>query len=58
MSIRKLVIPCLMLALLSPMAEAKHRNKIPKNAKYTHVTGAKHFKYKQPKKQKINKHKR
>lgn len=49
MSIRKLIIPCLMLALLSPMAEAKHRNKIPKNAKYKHVTGAKHFKYKQKK---------
>ncbi len=58
MSIRKLIIPCLMLALLSPLAEAKHRNKIPRKAKYNHVTGAKHFKYKQSKKQKLQKHKR
>jgi hypothetical protein len=55
MSFKKLIIPCLMLGLLSPLAEAKHRkNKIPKRAKYTHITGAKHFKYKSPKKQKLN----
>jgi hypothetical protein len=53
MSFKKLIVPCLMLGLLSPLAEAKHKNKIPKRAKYTHITGAKHFKYKAPKKQKL-----
>jgi hypothetical protein len=57
MSIRTLLVPCLLLTLLSPFAEAKHRNRIPKNAKQSHITGAKHFKYKAGKKQKLKKHK-
>jgi len=57
MSLRILVIACALLMLV-PMAEARNRrsNKIPKSARYTHVTGAKHFKYKSPKKQKLHKH--
>jgi hypothetical protein len=40
-----------------PGADAKTRHsKIPKNAKYKNITGAKHFKYKSPKKQKLTKH--
>ena len=57
MSLNKLIVPCMLLTLLSPIAEAKHRSsRIPKNAKYSHVTGAKHFKYKPGKKQKLKKH--
>jgi hypothetical protein len=58
MSIRTLIVSCMLLALLSPFADAKtRRNKIPKNAKYSHITGAKHFKYKPGKKQKLKSHK-
>jgi len=56
MYLRILAIACALLMLV-PMAEARSRsNKIPKRAKYTHVTGAKHFKYKSPKKQKRGRH--
>ena len=57
MSLKKLIVPCMLLTLLSPLAEAKHRNRIPKSAKASHITGAKHFKYKPGKKQKLKKHK-
>ena len=57
MFIRTFFVSCLMLAVMSPLAEAKsHRSHIPKSAKYKHNTGAKHFKYKSPKKQKLPKH--
>jgi hypothetical protein len=47
----------MLLALLAPFADAKPpRSKIPNSAKYNHITGAKHFKYKSPKKQKLPKH--
>jgi hypothetical protein len=43
--------------LLVPGADAKTRHsKIPKNAKYKNITGAKNFKYKSPKTQKLKKH--
>lgn len=58
MSFRAVLIGCMSLTLLSPLADAKPRHtKIPKSANYKHVTGAKHFKYKSPKKQKLNRHK-
>jgi hypothetical protein len=48
-SIRALIVPCLLLTLLVPGADAKTRHsKIPKNAKYKNITGAK--------KQKLTKH--
>jgi len=48
------MVPCLLLTLLTPGADAKSRKShIPKNAKYKNITGAKHFKYKSPKKQKL-----
>lgn len=56
MSIRTLIVACLLLTLLTPFAEAKNRNRIPKKAKYSHITGAKHFKYKPAKKQKLKTH--
>ena len=57
MSLRALIVPCLLLTLLTPFADAKPRkSNIPKNAKYKNITGAKHFKYKSPKKQKLKKH--
>lgn len=57
MSFRALIVPCLLVTLLVPGAEAKARHtSIPKNAKYKHITGAKHFKYKSPKKQKLTRH--
>ena len=57
MLLRSLIVPCVALTLLAPIAGAKaRRNKIPKSAKYTHVTGAKHFKYKPGPKQKLKKH--
>jgi hypothetical protein len=57
MSFRALLIPCMLLTLLAPFADAKPRHsKIPKSAKYKNVTGAKHFKYKSPKKQKLKNH--
>lgn len=57
MSFRALIVPCLLLTLLTPFAEAKARHSnIPKNARYKNITGAKHFKYKSPKKQKLKKH--
>jgi hypothetical protein len=57
MSLRALIAPCLLLTLLTPFADAKTRKShIPKNAKYKHITGAKNFKYKSPKKQKLKKH--
>jgi len=57
MSIRSLLLWYMVLALLVPFADAKpRRSHIPKSAKYNHVTGAKHFKYKAPKKQKLRKH--
>jgi len=53
MSIRTLVASCALLALLSPFAGAMtKRSQIPKSARYKNTTGAKHFKYKSPKKQK------
>jgi|CZKS01.1.fsa_nt_gi hypothetical protein len=56
-SIRALIVPCLLLTLLVPGADAKARHtNIPKNAKYKNITGAKNFKYKSPKKQKLKKH--
>ncbi len=57
MSFRALLIAVMTLTLLTPLADAKPRHtKIPKSAKYKNVTGAKHFKYKSPKKQKLNRH--
>ncbi|MGD0301094.1 MAG: hypothetical protein ABSE86_28775 [Bryobacteraceae bacterium] len=57
MSFRALMVPCLLLTLLTPGADAKSRKShIPKNAKYKNITGAKHFKYKSPKKQKLKRH--
>jgi len=57
MSIRSLLLACMVLALLVPFADAKsRRSHIPKSAKYNHITGPKHFKYKAPKKQKLRKH--
>ena len=57
MSFRALLVPCVLLTLLAPFADAKPRHsKIPKNAHYKRVTGAKHFKYKSPKTQKLKKH--
>jgi hypothetical protein len=54
MSIRTLVASCALLTLLTPFADAKpKRSHIPKSAKYKNTTGAKHFKYKAPKKQKL-----
>jgi hypothetical protein len=57
MSFRARIVPCLLLTLLTPFADAttRHSN-IPKNAKYKNITGAKHFKYKSPKTQKLKKH--
>jgi hypothetical protein len=53
MSFRALLVPCMLVTLLAPFADAKPRHsKISKNAHYKHVTGAKHFKYKSPKTQK------
>jgi hypothetical protein len=57
MSFRALLISCMLLTLLAPFADAKPRqSKIPKSANYKRVTGAKHFKYKSPKKQNLKKH--
>jgi len=57
MYLRALVVPCMLLTMLAPFAAAKPRHtKIPKNAQYKRVTGAKNFKYKSPKVQK-NTHK-
>jgi hypothetical protein len=57
MSIRALIVPCMLLTLAAPFANAKTKHsKIPRSAKYTHVTGAKHFKMKKAKKQKLNRH--
>jgi hypothetical protein len=57
MSFRALIVPCMFLTLLTPFADAKARHSnIPKNAKYKNTTGAKHFKYKSPKTQKLKKH--
>jgi hypothetical protein len=57
MSIRSLIVPCMLLTLLTPFADAKTKHsKISRSAKYSHVTGAKHFKMKKPKKQKIKRH--
>jgi hypothetical protein len=57
MSIRALIVPCMLLALLTPVADASTKHsKIKRSAKYTHVTGARHFKMKKPKKQKITQH--
>jgi hypothetical protein len=57
MSFRALIVPCLLLTLLTPGADAKSRKShIPKNAKYKNITGAKHFKYKSPKTQKLKRH--
>jgi hypothetical protein len=57
MSFRALMVPGMLLTLLMPSADAKTRHSnIPKNAKYKNITGAKHFKYKSPKKQKLKKH--
>jgi hypothetical protein len=57
MTFRVLIAPCILVSLLAPVADAKtHRSHISRNAKYKHVTGAKHFKYKSPKTQKIKKH--
>ena len=58
MSIRILIVPGMLLTLLSPLADANnHANRIPASAQYSHITGAKHFKYKPAKKQKLKKHK-
>jgi hypothetical protein len=47
----------MLLTMLAPFADAKPRqSKIPKSANYKRVTGAKHFKYKSPKKQNLKKH--
>jgi hypothetical protein len=55
MTLRSLIVPCILATLLAPVADAKtHPSHIPRSAKYKHVTGAKHFKYKSPKKQKLN----
>ncbi len=57
MSIRALIVPLLTATLLASGADAKpRRTNIPKNAKYKNITGAKHFKYKSPKKQKLTRH--
>ncbi len=57
MSIRALIVPCLLLTLpvFGANTKARHTD-IPKNAKYKNITGAKHFKYKSPKKQKLTRH--
>ena len=57
MSIRALIVPFLTATLLVSGADGKPRHtNIPKNAKYKNVTGAKHFKYKSPKKQRLVRH--